>query len=131
MTPATRVALVTGGSRGIGRAIVEEFAAAGYKVAFTYAGNQPAADSIRHLATPYQADAKNFTRAEEVVAEVQSTLGPIEALINNAGVKRDSALHNMDPAAWAEVIETNLTGVFNYSRAVMKALIRHGGCVVN
>jgi 3-oxoacyl-[acyl-carrier protein] reductase len=125
------VALVTGGSRGIGRAIVEEFAAAGYRVAFTYAGNQAAAESLRGIATPYQADARNFACAEKVVADVESTLGPIDVLINNAGIKRDGALYNMDPAAWSEVIETNLTGTFHYCRAVMRGLIRRGGCVIN
>jgi 3-oxoacyl-[acyl-carrier protein] reductase len=125
------VALVTGGSRGIGRAIVEEFAAAGYQVAFTYAGNRAAAESLADVATSYQADSRNFARAEEVVAEVQSSLGPIDVLVNNAGIKRDSALHNMDPAAWQEVIDTNLTGTFNYCRALMKSFIRHGGSVIN
>lgn len=125
------VALVTGGSRGIGRAIVEEFAAAGYQVAFTYAGNQAAAGSLASLAKPFQADARDFTRAEQVVADVQSTLGPIDVLINNAGIKRDGALHTMDPAAWSDVIDTNLTGTFNYCRAVMKHLIRHNGSVIN
>ena len=125
------VALVTGGSRGIGRAIVEEFAAAGYQVAFTYAGNQAAAESLAGVAKSYQADSRNFARAEEVVTDVQSSLGPIAVLVNNAGIKRDSALHNMDPAAWQEVIDTNLTGTFNYCRALMKSLIRHGGSVIN
>jgi len=125
------VALVTGGSRGIGRAIVEEFAAKGYKVAFTYAGNRAAAESLAGVAKAYQADARDFSCAEQVVADVQSGLGPIEVLVNNAGIKRDGALHNMDPAAWREVIETNLTGTFNYTRAVMKHLIRRGGSVIN
>jgi 3-oxoacyl-[acyl-carrier protein] reductase len=125
------VALVTGGSRGIGRAIVEEFAAKGYKVAFTYAGNRAAAESIAGLAKAYQADARDFSCAEQVVADVQSGFGPIDVLVNNAGIKRDGALHNMDPAAWREVIDTNLTGTFNYTRAVMKYLIRHGGSVIN
>jgi 3-oxoacyl-[acyl-carrier protein] reductase len=125
------VALVTGGSRGIGRAIVEEFAAKGYKVAFTYAGNQAAAESLSGVATPYQADSRDFNCAEKVIADVQSVLGPIDVLVNNAGIKRDGALHNMDPVAWQEVIDTNLTGTFNYSRAVMKHLIRRGGSVIN
>jgi 3-oxoacyl-[acyl-carrier protein] reductase len=125
------VALVTGGSRGIGRAIVEEFAAAGYQVAFTYAGNQAAAEALAGVAKSYQADSRNFARAEEVVTDVQQSLGPIAVLINNAGIKRDSALHNMDPAAWQEVIDTNLTGTFNYCRALMKSFIRQGGSVIN
>jgi len=125
------VALVTGGSRGIGRAIVEELAAKGYQVAFTYAGNRAAAESLDGVAKAYQADARDFSCAEKVVADVQSVLGPIDVLVNNAGIKRDGALHNMDPVAWQEVIDTNLTGTFNYSRAVMKHLIRRGGSVIN
>jgi 3-oxoacyl-[acyl-carrier protein] reductase len=125
------VALVTGGSRGIGRAIVEEFAAAGYQVAFTYAANQAAAASLANIAKPFQADARDFARAEHVICDTQDTLGPIDVLVNNAGVKRDGALHNMDPAAWQEVIDTNLTGTFNYCRALMKHMIRRGGSVVN
>jgi 3-oxoacyl-[acyl-carrier protein] reductase len=125
------VALVTGGSRGIGRAIVEELAGKGYVVAFTYAGNHAAAESLAGVAKAYQADSRDFSCAEKVVADVQSTLGPIGLLVNNAGIKRDGALHNMDPEAWREVIDTNLTGTFNYSRAVMKHLIRRGGAVIN
>ncbi len=123
------VVLVTGGSRGIGRAIVEEFAGAGHKVAFTYAGNTAAAQLVQ--AAAYQADVRNFARAQAVVAEVQASLGPIDVLVNNAGIKRDSALHNMAPEAWQEVIETNLTGTFNYTRALMKELIRRNGVVIN
>jgi 3-oxoacyl-[acyl-carrier protein] reductase len=125
------VALVTGGSRGIGRAIVEEFAGAGYQVAFTFAGNQAAAQTLAGVATPYQADARDFSCAEQVVADVQNKLGPIDVLVNNAGIRRDGALHTMDPVAWREVIDTNLTGTFNYSRALMKHLIRRGGSVIN
>ena len=104
---------------------------AGYQVAFTYAGNQAAAESLEGVAKAYQADARDFARAEQVVADVESTLGPIDVLVNNAGIKRDGALHNMDPAAWQEVIDTNLTGTFNYTRALMKHLIRRGGSVIN
>ena len=125
------VVLVTGGSRGIGRAIVEEFAAAGYQVAFTYAGNQAAADALAGIAKAYQADAKDFARAEQVVADVEAAIGPIDVLVNNAGIKRDGALYNMDPAAWEDVIDTNLNGTFHYCRALMKSLIRRGGNVVN
>jgi 3-oxoacyl-[acyl-carrier protein] reductase len=125
------VVLVTGGSRGIGRAIVEEFAAAGYQVAFTYAGNRTAAESLAEIAKPFQADVRDFARAEQVICDVQGTLGAIDVLVNNAGIKRDGALHTMDPAAWQEVIDTNLTGTFNYSRALMKHMIRRGGSVVN
>ena len=125
------VALVTGGSRGIGRAIVEEFAAAGYSVAFTFAGNQAAADALAGVAKAYQADVKDFARAEQVVADVETVLGPIDVLVNNAGIKRDGPLYSMSPAAWEEVIDTNLNGTFHYCRALMKSLIRRGGSIVN
>jgi 3-oxoacyl-[acyl-carrier protein] reductase len=132
------VALVTGGARGIGRAIVEEFACAGYKVAFTYASNNAAAETLStalsgngHTALAMRADSRDFDRAQQVVSETQAALGPIDILINNAGIKRDGALHNMAPDAWREVIDTNLTGTFNYSRAVIKDFIRRRGVVIN
>jgi 3-oxoacyl-[acyl-carrier protein] reductase len=136
-----KVALITGGSRGIGQAMVREFAGACYSVAFTYAQNGGAADGVvASLADPagrdrrtlaFQADVRDFARAQEVVKEVQQTLGPIDVLINNAGIRRDRALHNMDPELWREVIETNLTGAFNYSRAVVGGMIRRGGVILN
>ncbi|MFN0165703.1 MAG: 3-oxoacyl-ACP reductase FabG [Bryobacteraceae bacterium] len=125
------VVLVTGGSRGIGRSIVEEFAAAGHTVAFTYAGNREAAAALGGIATGYQGNVADFARAQEIVNEIQASLGPIQVLVNNAGVRKDSALHNMDPAAWREVIETNLTGVFNYTRVVIKDFLRRNGVVIN
>jgi 3-oxoacyl-[acyl-carrier protein] reductase len=132
------VALVTGGSRGIGRAIVEAFAAAGYKVGFTYAGNQAAAESLaaavagrQGAAIAYQADARDYARAAEVVELVQQQLGPLDVLVNNAGITRDSAFFRMEPDGWQDVIDTNLGGVFNYSRAAVKRLMRASGSIVN
>lgn len=133
-----KVVLVTGGSRGIGRAIVEEFSAAGYGVAFTYAQNRAAAESLTaslsgngSSALAFQADVREFDRAQEVVGSVVEALGPIDVLVNNAGIRRDQALHHMDPAVWREVIDTNLTGTFNYTRAVIRAMIRRGGVILN
>ena len=132
------VVLVTGGSRGIGRAMVEEFATADYSVAFTYSQNRDAAESnvsaLRQSgkkAIAYQADVKDFNRAQEVVKEAGEALGPIDVLVNNAGIRRDRALHNMDPSAWQDVIDTNLTGTFNYSRMVINDMIRRGGVILN
>ncbi|MBK9166062.1 MAG: 3-oxoacyl-ACP reductase FabG [Bryobacterales bacterium] len=125
------VVLVTGGSRGIGRAIVEEFADAGHQVAFTYAGSRDAAESLRDRALPVQADVRDFARAQEVVAEVETALGPLDVLINNAGIKRDGALYSMAEDAWRDVIETNLNGTFNYCRAVTRNLIRRKGAIIN
>lgn len=126
-----KVALITGGSRGIGRAMVEEFAAAGYSVAFTYASNKAAAEELRGRATGYLADVRDFARAGEVIKEAQSAFGPISVLINNAGIKKDGPLMRMDPSAWQDVIDTNLTGTFNYTRALIPELIRRGGSIVN
>lgn len=133
-----KVALVTGGSRGIGAAIVREFARDGYSVAFTYAENQAAAEALMASSSEqgrkvcaYRADVRDFTRAQEVVREAQQAMGPVDVLINNAGIRRDRALHNMDPALWREVMDTNLTGTFNYSRALIGEMIRRGGVILN
>jgi len=132
------VALVTGGSRGIGRAIVEELVHSGYSVAITCVQQSAAAETLaadlsgngaRVLA--YQADVRDFARAQEVVESIQQELGKIDLLVNNAGVRRDRALHNMDPAEWQEVIDTNLTRPFNYCRAVVNDMIRRGGVIIN
>ncbi len=131
-------ALITGGSRGIGKAMVEEFAAAGYAVAFTYAENSAAAEALveRLLgegksAAAFQADARDYERACEVVRQTRQSFGPITALVNNAGIRRDGLLHNMDPKDWLDVIGTNLTGTFNYQRAALKDMLRTGGAIVN
>ena len=133
-----KVALITGGSRGIGQAMVKEFAGACYSVAFTYSESSAAAESLvaglgeqAQRALAYQADVRDFAQAQGVVKAVQETLGPIDVLINNAGIRRDRAFHNMDPELWREVIETNLMGPFNYSRAVIGGMIRRGGVILN
>lgn len=133
-----KAALVTGGSRGIGRAIVEEFSATGYAVAFTYARNCEAAqqlvDCLRSQGRDvhaFQADVADYNRASEVIDQIQKEIGPLSVLINNAGIKRDGAFLLMDPQAWHEVIDTNLTGSFNYTRVVMRDFVRRGGSVIN
>lgn len=133
-----KTALVTGGSRGIGRATVSEFAAAGYFVAFTYREDRDAAESLTRCLSErgyktlaLQADVRDFERAREVVNEVQGTLGPLDVLINNAGIRRDKALFSMEPAMWLEVIDTNLNGTFNYSRAAIQDMVRRGGAILN
>ncbi len=138
MSESNAVALVTGGSRGIGRAIVEELARNGWKVAFTYLGRREAADSLlSELADgdrfhAMQADVRDFERSGEVVAETQSLLGPIDLLVNNAGVRRDEPLYRMSPEAWDLVIDTNLKGTFNYCRSVALDMVkRQSGSIVN
>ncbi len=130
-----KVGLVTGGGRGIGRAIVEQLSAAGYSVVFTYSSNESAAQAVVEklgsTVTALQADVRDFERAQQVVAETIARYGPISALVNNAGIRNDVPLMKMDPAVWREVIDTNLTGTFNYSRAVVGGMLRTGGAVVN
>jgi 3-oxoacyl-[acyl-carrier protein] reductase len=132
------VALVTGGSRGIGRGIVEALAAAGHQVAFTYFSNHEAAgvlvtavEAAGGAARAFPADVRDFARAREVVAEVTAAWEPVSILVNNAGIRKDGAFHAMDPAAWQEVIDTNLGGAFNYARAVIGDMIRRGGAIIN
>ena len=130
-----KVALVTGGSRGIGRAIVEEFHSAGYSVAFTYSSNASAAqevmDKLGPGVTALQADVRSFERAGGVVAETVAKYGPITALVNNAGIKKDLPLVKMDAASWRDVVDTNLNGVFNYTRQAISGMLRTAGASVN
>jgi 3-oxoacyl-[acyl-carrier protein] reductase len=133
-----KTVLVTGGSRGIGRAIVEEFSTKGYAVAFTFSKNRDAAQELvecltsrGHSVRAYQADVRNFARAAEVVEQTRTELGPVDVLVNNAGIKRDGAFTMLDEASWREVIDTNLGGTFNYTRAQMREFLHRGGCVIN
>jgi 3-oxoacyl-[acyl-carrier protein] reductase len=133
-----KVALITGGSRGIGRSMVEEFSASGYAVAFTYAVSSTSAEALATqirekggIALPLCADVKDFVRARQVVEETRSTMGPIAVLINNAGIRRDRALATMEPEMWRDVIETNLYGPFHYSRACVVEMMRTGGVILN
>ncbi len=133
-----KIVLVTGGSRGIGRSIVETFARNGYGVAFTYAANRDAADAVvstvtaaRGTAEAFQADVRSYSRAEEVIAGVQERMGPISALVNNAGIRRDGAFGFMSPTDWQAVIDTNLTGPFNYARLVVRGMLDEGGSIIN
>lgn len=138
-TPNGSVVLVTGGSRGIGRAIVEDLARAGSTVAFTYSNSRPAAEELVAELTgqgcsvsSHQADVRDYKRACDLIAEIEQSIGPIGVLVNNAGIKRDSALHRMEPEAWTEVIETNLGGTFHYCRALIYPMIkRRGGSIIN
>lgn len=124
------VVLITGGSRGIGRAMVEAFAAAGYSVAFTYHSNEAAARELAP-ALALQADVRDRGRAGEVFKQAESELGPVDVLINNAGVKRDGAFHRMSVEDWNAVIDTNLNGVFHYSQLAVAGMLRRGGVILN
>ena len=110
-----RVALVTGGSRGIGAAISKELKAKGYTVAATYAGNDAAASAFTEETgiKTYKWNAADYDASKAGIAQVEADLGPIEIVVANAGITRDAPFHKMTPEQWKEVIDTNLTGVFN------------------
>ena len=110
-----RVALVTGGSRGIGAAISKALKAAGYKVAANYAGNDEAAAAFKaETGIPvFKWSVADYEACAAGIAKVEAELGPVDVLVNNAGITRDAMFHRMTPAQWKEVIDTNLSGVFN------------------
>ncbi|MGE3306387.1 MAG: acetoacetyl-CoA reductase [Rhizobiaceae bacterium] len=110
-----RVALVTGGSRGIGAAISVALKNAGYKVAANYAGNDEAAARFKaETGIPvYKWSVADYDACVAGIRQVEADLGPVEVLVNNAGITRDSMFHRMTREQWREVIETNLSGVFN------------------
>jgi len=129
-----RVAVVTGGTRGIGAAISRGLKAAGYNVAATYAGNEEAAKAL-HAETGihvFKWDVADFAACKEGIAKVEADLGPIDILVNNAGITRDTTLHRMTPEQWHQVIETNLTSLFNMSRNVIEGMrARNFGRIIN
>lgn len=129
-----RVALVTGGTRGIGKAISVCLKDNGYTVAANYAGNDKAAEEFTNetgIAT-YKFDVSDFAACEEAVNKITADLGTIEVLINNAGITRDTTIHKMDFTKWNEVIQTNLTSCFNLSRLVIDGMRENNfGRIVN
>jgi len=116
-----RVALVTGGTRGIGHAISVALKDAGYNVAASYAGNDEAAAAFKaETGIPvYKFDVGDFDAAAAAIGQIKADLGPVEVLVNNAGITRDKPLHKMDKEAWDAVIGTNLSGLFNMCRNVI------------
>ncbi len=115
-----RVALVTGGSRGIGAAISVALRDAGYTVAANYAGNDEAASKFTEETgiKAYKWSVADYEACAAGVAQVEADLGPIDVLVNNAGITRDAPFHKMTPQQWREVIDTNLSGVFNMTHPV-------------
>jgi acetoacetyl-CoA reductase len=129
-----RVAVVTGGSRGIGAAISKALKASGYKVAVTYAGNDEAAKAFKsETGIPvYKWDVSNTEACAAGLKQVEADLGPIEVLINNAGITRDSAFHRMTAEQWHAVINTNLNSLFNMTRPVIEGMrARKFGRIIN
>lgn len=129
-----RVALVTGGTRGIGGAISRSLRDAGRDVIAAYAGNEHAAREFEANTgiKTVKVDVSNFDQVQEVAARIKADMGPIEILVNNAGITRDSTMHRMTFEQWKEVIDTNLSGVFNCSRAVIEDMRENNfGRIVN
>ncbi len=123
-----RVALVTGGTRGIGESISKALKDAGYTVAATYGGNDEAAAKFKEETgiAVYKWDVGDFEACEKGVAQVEADLGPIDVLVNNAGITRDSMLHKMSPENWRAVITTTLDSLFNMTRNVIEGMRARG-----
>lgn len=129
-----RVALVTGGTRGIGGAISRSLRDAGRDVVAAYAGNEHAAREFEENTgiKTVKVDVSNFDQVQEAAAKIKADMGPIEILVNNAGITRDTTMHRMTFEQWKEVIDTNLSGVFNCSRAVIEDMRENNfGRIVN
>jgi 3-oxoacyl-[acyl-carrier protein] reductase len=127
-------AIVTGGSRGIGRAIVQALAREGARVAFTYAQNKAMADEVANGETilGFQADVTNIEQAKDLVKQVKERFGRIDILVNNAGITKDKLLAMMSEKDWDDVLDTNLKGVFTMTKPVIGAMIRQrSGSVLN
>ena len=123
-----RVALVTGGSRGIGAAISKALKEAGYTVAATYAGNDEKAAAFTEETgiKTYKWNAADYEASKAGIAQVEADLGPIDVVVANAGITRDAPFHKMTPEQWQEVIDTNLTGVFNTVHPVWPGMRERG-----
>jgi len=129
-----RVALVTGGTRGIGRAIVERLKADGMKVAAGYSGNDAAAEACaRDLGVMVvKGNVGNFEDCKRAADAVAAELGPIDILVNNAGITRDGVFHRMTSEQWSEVIRVNMDSLFNMTRQVIEGMReREWGRIIN
>ncbi len=132
-----KVALITGGSRGIGEALVRKFAEHGASVAFTYvsAGSAERSDKLAAELGPtvraYMSDAGDYAQAEALVGQVVKDFGKLDIVINNAGITRDTLMLRMTEQQWDEVIQTNLKSVFNLTKHSLKPMIRSGGSIIN
>ena len=129
-----RVAVVTGGTRGIGAAVSKALKAAGYKVAATYHANAEAAEKFKaetgvHV---YKWNVANYDECVAGLAQVEKELGPVDVLVNNAGITKDGMFHKMTPAQWYDVINTNLNSLFNMCRPVIEGMRERGfGRIIN
>ncbi|HTG14100.1 MAG TPA: SDR family NAD(P)-dependent oxidoreductase, partial [Blastocatellia bacterium] len=134
-----RAAIVTGGSRGIGRAIVKELAGRGANVAFSFSKNKELADQLAaeiegagRRALAFQADVTDAAAAEKMVRSVKSELGSVDYLVNNAGITRDKLIMMMSEDDWDAVLDTNLKGVFNVTKPAVSLMVRQRrGAILN
>ena len=134
-----RAAIVTGGSRGIGRAIVKELAERGANVAFSFSKNKELADQLAaeieaagRRALAFQADVTDAVAAEKMVRSVKSELGSVDYLVNNAGITRDKLIMMMSEDDWDAVLDTNLKGVFNVTKPAVSLMVRQRrGAILN
>jgi acetoacetyl-CoA reductase len=129
-----RVAFITGGTRGIGRAISARLKAAGYKVAAGYAGNDVAAQACATElgVMVVKGNVSSFADCAAAVKAVEGEFGPIDVLVNNAGITRDAMLHKMSEEQWNEVIHVNLASIFNMTRNVIESMRERGfGRIIN
>ncbi|HVJ39897.1 MAG TPA: acetoacetyl-CoA reductase [Dongiaceae bacterium] len=129
-----RVAVVTGGTRGIGAAISTALKAAGYTVAANYGGNEEAAKAFNKETgiAVYKFDVADFNQVKNAIAQITKDLGPVDVVVNNAGITRDGTIHRMTAEQWEEVIHTNLSSCFNMCRCVIDGMRERGfGRIVN
>jgi 3-oxoacyl-[acyl-carrier protein] reductase len=135
-----KAAIVTGGTRGIGRAITLELARRGADVAFNYAKSAESAETLKSeletlgvRALAFQCDVANSEAAAEMVQQVKEAFGRIDFLVNNAGITRDNLILRMKEDDWDEVIDTNLKGAWNFAKAVVRTMVRQetGGVILN
>lgn len=129
-----KIAIVTGGTRGIGLAITAYLSGEGYKVAALYHGNDEAAKQCEREtgAKAFKVDVTDFDACQKACQEIESTMGPVAVLVNNAGITKDGVLHKMSPENWSTVLATNLTSCFNMCRAVVAAMRDRGyGRIIN
>ncbi|WP_259781119.1 acetoacetyl-CoA reductase [Aestuariispira ectoiniformans] len=129
-----RVAVVTGGTRGIGAAISIALKEAGYKVAANYGGNDEAANQFKAETgiSVFKFDVSDFQSCASGIEAIETELGPVEVLVNNAGITRDGTIHRMSPEDWQKVIDTNLGSCFNMCRNVIEGMReRSFGRIVN
>jgi 3-oxoacyl-[acyl-carrier protein] reductase len=134
-----KVALITGGSRGIGATMVKLFAEHGAHVAFTYRSSAEQATAIANEAAAhgvtvkaYASDASSFEQTQEVVKQVLQDFETIDILVNNAGITRDNLLMRMTEANWDDVMNNNLKSIFNFTKAIMRPMLKaRGGSIIN